>query len=198
MIFLFCDTDGLVPLVHFLVHLHGFFSFVGLQQDGFRLVLVFLQHGDLRFHHELRGRVLAGLLRLLLSHLVDFRQISGFGHIAQCCLTPLRHLQFSHFQGHLRQRLPVSFCFWSDVQRLQNLHRSAQILCLQSLTELDQRLIQGLTDVLDSIVYYDFSLAFRALNLDHVSFDGVYRDFVRVIDVVPDAQVGPVLRYHHI
>lgn len=103
MIFLFRDTDGLVPLVHFLVHLHGLFGFVGLKQDGFSLVLVFLKHGDLGFNHELSGRVLASLLGVLLSHLIDFGEISSFGHITQCSLAPLRHLEFSHLQGHLRQ-----------------------------------------------------------------------------------------------
>lgn len=82
----------------------------------------------------------------------------------------------------------------------QNFDRLIQILSLQVVAKVNHVLIKFKVDILTPVFHDDTGLATCPFNADHIPFVGnILNDhLVGVFNVVPHAQIAPVLRHHHV
>ena len=69
------NLDALIPSVKFLVHCHGFFNFIMLQENSLSSVELLLQNCKFSLNSEV-------ISSLSCSQLVDLPQIVSLGHIS--------------------------------------------------------------------------------------------------------------------
>lgn len=85
MLVLLCDLDALIPSVQLLVHGHGFFDLVVLDQDCLSLVELLVEDGHLGLDTEVLG-ALSG------DQLVQLAEIVSLSDITESCIASLCHV----------------------------------------------------------------------------------------------------------
>ena len=172
---LFCNLNGLVPSMELLIHLHGFFNLVILDQDGFCLVELLEQDSKLGLDSE----VVNALAR---NHLVEFTQVVRLRHVAQCCVAAFSDVQVMLLKSQLGQCLPVGFGLRRQLERLEDFDGTIEPLILERSSELNQGLVESVRDGRRAIVNQNLRLVVTALDAFDVTFDLVHRHLVRLFD----------------
>mmetsp|Transcript_12778 Transcript_12778/g.33476 ORF Transcript_12778/g.33476 Transcript_12778/m.33476 type:complete len:417 (-) Transcript_12778:981-2231(-) len=179
-----------------LVHLHRLLHQALLQQQLLGARQLAHQHRELRLHREvLDARASDPRLRLHVAHhVVHLVQVAALGDIADGAEASLRREQVLALEGELRELLPHALRLRRELESLEHRARAVQIALLHCGAKRDERLVELVRDGVHALVHNDLRAAGGALDVLDLALDGHDGDALGRVDVVPDAQVGAVLR----
>lgn len=186
VILLFGDLDALIPSVQLLIHGHGLFNLVVLEENSLGAMELLVEHCQLCLHSEV-------LNAFLCDELVDLAQVVCFSDVTKRCVASLGNIEILLLDRQLGECLPVCLDLRGHVEGLQNLHCLLKSLVLKGRTELNQCLLKLIRVGVCASVNDDLGLTLSSLNAFNITLDLIHGNFIRLIDGVPNAQVVAVL-----
>mmetsp|Transcript_105783 Transcript_105783/g.297470 ORF Transcript_105783/g.297470 Transcript_105783/m.297470 type:complete len:669 (+) Transcript_105783:2052-4058(+) len=193
MVFSLGEANRLVVLVELLVHRQRLVQLVVIEEDGFRLVELLVEHGHLRLRHVVMDAVPAHFLRMILNHPIDLVEVSAFRHVSEHRVAPFRHWQVQVLHGGVCQGPPHGLSFRRERQFLEKVNRLCILVPLETRTERDQAFVEFILDHIDALIHDDTCPAVRTLDVIDVPLNLVQRHAIGSVDRIPNAQLAPVL-----
>jgi len=135
VVFLLSDLDALIPSMKLLVHSHGFFDLIMLDEDRLCLVELLVKDSKLGLNSEVVDAFCS-------YQLVDLSEIVCLGNVSEGGIAPLCNVEVLLFECHLGDGLPVRFGLGSELERFEDLNCFVQSLVLQGSSKLNQSLIK--------------------------------------------------------
>jgi len=186
VVLLLGDFDTLVPSMELLIHCHCLFNLIMLDEDRLSLVELLVKNCQFGLDSEVIDAFLG-------DKLVDLSKIVCLGDVSEGGVASLSNEEVLLLERHFGDGLPVGFRLWGQFERLEDLNCSTKAVVLEGSAELDESLIEVVSDSVGSVINQDLGLAFTPLNGFDITLDLVHGDLVGLLDAVPDAEVVPVL-----
>mmetsp|Transcript_28675 Transcript_28675/g.62786 ORF Transcript_28675/g.62786 Transcript_28675/m.62786 type:complete len:342 (+) Transcript_28675:3395-4420(+) len=192
--------DRLLPFVQLLVHLHGLLDEALLQQQLLGARQMALEHGQLGLDGEVaEARARDPALRLDgARHVVHLPQVARLGHVADGAEAALGCDNVLTLERERRELLPHGLRLGRQLEPLEHVARALQVALVHRGGEGDERFIELVRDGVHPLVDDHLGPPRRALNVLNVALDRHDRLPLGRVDVVPNAEVGPVLRHHNV
>lgn len=115
VILLFGDLDALIPSVQLLIHGHGLFYLVVLEENSLGAMELLVEHCQLGLHSEV-------LNAFLCDELVDLAQVVCFSDVTKSSVASLGNIEILLLDRQLGECLPVRLDLRGHVEGLQNLY----------------------------------------------------------------------------
>ena len=186
MLVLLSDLNALVPAMELLVHSHGFLNLVMLDQDGFSLMELLVEHS----HFGLNTEVVRAFC---CNKFVELAKVVSLCNITEGSVTSLSNVEIVLLHGEFGKRFPIGLGLWSQVELLQNVNSCVEASVLEGSSKLNETFIKFVRDRVVTVIDKNFSLVLSALDALDITFDLVHSNLIRLLDGIPDAQIRSVL-----
>ena len=185
VVLFFSYLYAFVPLVKFLVHLHGLFDFVVIEQDGLGAVKLLFQNREFGLDfEELHAVLFSGFFFVVPDHFVDLSEVGGFGDVPEGGVAVLGDGYVLFFDGYFGENFPVGLCFGVHFQGVEDGGCFFEVRGLYGEAEFDEGLVEAVRDGVVPVVDYYFRLPGSSFDLLDVSFDVVDSHLFRIFNRV--------------
>ena len=134
MVLLLRYLDALIPPMQLLVHRHGLFDLVVLEEDGLRAVELFVEDGELGLHAEVVDAFDG-------DELVDLAEVVGLRHVAEGGVATFGDVEVLLLDGELSESLPVGFGFGGEVEGFEDFNGFVEAFVFEGCSEFNQGFI---------------------------------------------------------